>query len=501
MERWVPLFNIFLHSPTPETDASRWLQESFNAASAAPITTASFLSLLAEPQTAIISGSSSSSPMNPQTKRIMFMQTLPSSVQSRILSFLAFEHRRFSAGDLSKLARGILSSDGGTDFWVERAARHLFDVVSQSNCSRVLNSSSNSVEEGARNEFEHVPGWLGSMLGGKGTVFPWLPVSVEDCKAGCLVGSYDDDNDDSFINLSSQGEEDMVAVVNDVEVVNAVTDEDVPLDPEIRAIAEDLRVQFLNFESTSRTVALANEIRGLCLNERANSLAIFALIEPWRGDDETTSILISNLTDKIEEDELSWPSQVLCSFVLPKFMFSEDPASRLLLTSVIEFCKLHQRAAEYGLVLPLILRKDGITNNIGDITSRVIRECLHPAHVTALCQKLFCSRKEERRFMCLPCHRCFISDELVWTEWTFVLLQNILNHNVHFTQDCVDEIVSRVEELSERFSESLKFGNFLLCLVTKCSSSLVSHKLALINAVGRTDTLVTKPVLSKLSSL
>lgn len=69
MESWVPLFNIFLNSPTPETDASRWLQESFNAASAVPITTASFLSLLTEPRAAIVSDSSSCSAKKSETKR------------------------------------------------------------------------------------------------------------------------------------------------------------------------------------------------------------------------------------------------------------------------------------------------------------------------------------------------------------------------------------------------------------------------------------------------
>ena len=48
MEAWVPLFNIFLNSPTPETEASLWLEQS-SSSSSVPITTTSFLSLLAEP--------------------------------------------------------------------------------------------------------------------------------------------------------------------------------------------------------------------------------------------------------------------------------------------------------------------------------------------------------------------------------------------------------------------------------------------------------------------
>ncbi|XP_065849934.1 uncharacterized protein [Euphorbia lathyris] len=86
MEQWIPLFDIFLKSLTPETEESLWLQQSFNASSTTPITTASFLSLLTKPIDVIISNTSPSS-----TKRIMFIQTLPGMVQSRNLPFLALE--------------------------------------------------------------------------------------------------------------------------------------------------------------------------------------------------------------------------------------------------------------------------------------------------------------------------------------------------------------------------------------------------------------------------
>lgn len=431
------------------------------------------------------------------------MQTLPSAVQSRILSFLAFEHQRFSARDLMMLARGILGSGGGTDFWVERAACHLFDVLSQSNrCYHVLNFTLDSNEVRRRDEFESVPRWLKNTLGDTGMVFPWLPVTVAEFNSRGSVGSFDNDTDDDFVDLSSQVEEDFMNGISEhVQEVDTNTAADDPLDHETQAIVKDLRIQVLSFESTNRTMELATKICEFCLEKGDKSLAILAGIEPWKADDETTSILISNITDGIKEDEVSWPGQVLCSFVLPKVLFLENPASRVLLNSIIEFCKLHQTAAEYGLVLPLILRKEGINNHISDVISRVIRECLHPAHVTAFCRKLFCRRNNEKRFLCLPCHRCFISDELVWTESTFILLHNILNYKVHLMQDCIDEIISQIQKLPERFSKSLKFGNFLLCLVTKCSSALVSHKLALTNAVECTDTLMTRAVLSKLSSL
>ncbi|KAM3199972.1 hypothetical protein P3L10_032332 [Capsicum annuum] len=90
MECWVPLFQIFLNSPCPETEASPWLQQSFNQPGPTAISTTSFLSLLTRP-TEIDSCSSSSSPF--PTKRVMWIQTLPNAVQARILSFLIYDRR------------------------------------------------------------------------------------------------------------------------------------------------------------------------------------------------------------------------------------------------------------------------------------------------------------------------------------------------------------------------------------------------------------------------
>jgi len=173
----------------------------------------------------------------------------------------------------------------------------------------------------------------------------------------------------------------------------------------------------------------------------------------------------------------------------------------VLVAAITEYCKLHQKAAVYALLFPLIFRREGINNPICDVITRIIRECLHPAHVSAFCQKLFCGEKDVRRVICLPCHQHLLSNELVWTESLFNLFQIILNHNVHLTQDSIDHIVYQAQQLAVNFSKSLKFGNFLLCLVTKCSPLLKSHKLLLIEAVEKTSTLVTKSILSKLANL
>ncbi|XP_039046475.1 uncharacterized protein LOC120186637 [Hibiscus syriacus] len=270
----------------------------------------------------------------------------------------------------------------------------------------------------------------------------------------------------------------------------------VTLEPKIESMAISLRDRVLNYESSFKTVALANEIRQLCSDKRSDPFQVLSLVEPWGTEDETASVLISHLSSG-DEDELAWPSQVLCSIVLPRFLVLAEPVSRLLLTSTIEYCKFHQRAAVHGLLFPLALRKEGINTPICDVITRILKECLHPAHVSAFCRMLLCGGEEERSFVLLPCHEFLFSNEFVWTDSLFNLLHNILNHNVHLTQDSVDRLVYHVRQMAETFSKSLKFGNFLLCLVTKCSSMLKSHKDLLTEAVESTDTLVTRSILSK----
>ncbi|KAG6723421.1 hypothetical protein I3842_03G206500 [Carya illinoinensis] len=499
MESWVPLFEIFLKSPAPETEASQWLHQAFNASSSStPVTTTAFLSLLTKPSDAIVGeGSSSPTPSSlPCMKRVMFIETLPSMVQARVLSFLAYERQRFCARDLSMLARNVLSLNQELDFWVKRAARNLLEVLSDTKYEWISGLSLDSGEEGVDEEFESVPGWLKEAAGANDVFLPWLPISPDKLNSKTFLGSSEDSQDFSKHN-GEEGEEELNAVMEEMEVDRPTN---VPVGSEIQEKARSLKARALNFESSSKTVGLANEIRQLCLDKGRDSFVVLGLIEPWLADDETASVLISHLTNGSGE-ELSWPSQVLCSVILPKFLFLEEPACRVLVAAITEYCKLHQKAAVYAFLFPLVLRSEGINNHICDVIARIIRECLHPVHVSAFCQKLLCGDKDERRVICLPCHQHLISNELVWTESLFNLFQIILNHNVHLTQDSADHIVYQVQQLAVHFSKSLKFGNFLLCLVTKCSPLLKSHKLSLVDAVEQTSTLVTKSILSKLAHL
>ncbi|KAI9192076.1 hypothetical protein LWI28_018020 [Acer negundo] len=492
MESWVPLLDIFLNNPTPETEASLWLQQSFSATSSSssiPITTSSFIGLLTKPCNVTVDDSSSSSLT---TKTVMLIRTLPDFVQSRILSFLVFENKRFCARDLCGLARDVLGGGGEVDFWVKRAACNLLDAMSESNHERI--SEKQEVDE----EFESLPGWLKNSVSSHSDLFlPWLPISQDELSSRTAFVACENENDeDSLGEVGESVEKELNEVVDEIEVdcgTNA------HIEREIEDMAVSLRARIMNFESSFKTAGLANEMRQLCLEKVGDSFTVLGLIEPWKTDDETASVLITHFSNA-SEDELAWPSQILCSVVLPKLLVLEEPASRVLVSATMEYCKIHQKAAVYALLLPLILRREGINNPICDVITRILRECLHPAHVSAFCQKLLCGGEDEKRFICLPCHRSLICSELVWTESLFTLYQNILNHNVHLTLDSVNHIVYQVEKLAERFSKSLKFGNFLLCLVTKCAPLLKSHKLLLIQTVGHTNTIVTKSILSKLNT-
>ncbi|KAM1361293.1 hypothetical protein COP2_027113 [Malus domestica] len=496
MEQWVPLFDIFLTSPTPESEASAWLNQSFSASSssATPISTGSFLSLLMKPLDSIVADDSlpSSSAWPPSTNRVMFIQTLPNMVQSRILSFLGLERQRFCGRDLARLARTVLDGSQQLDFWVQRAARNLLDGMSDSSYEWISGLSLEFEED----EFESLPGCLKDSGAFGELVLPWLPVSPEELNSRTVTGN-SENNDES----SSQVEEDEDVDMNDVlEEMNIDDPISVHLEPEIQKMAVSLKAQVADFQSTSKTVGLANEIRKLCLDKRGDSLTILDQIEPWLADDETASILLSHLTSRSEE-ELTWASQVLCSVILPKLLVLEEPASRVLVTATVEYCKLHQRACEYALLFPLILRRDGINNPICDVITRIIKESLHLAHASYFCQKLLCGEKDERRVICLPCHRYLITNKMVWTESLFTLLQSILNHNVHLTQSSVDHIVYQAQQLAEIFSNSLKFGNFLLCLVNKCSPFLKPHKLTLTEVVEQNKTFLARSILGKLAGL
>ncbi|KAL7093745.1 hypothetical protein ACP275_11G059100 [Erythranthe tilingii] len=493
MEDWIPLFKIFLNSPCPESDASQWLQTNFNPSSNTnSISTTSLLSLLTR-----ISDANSDDPSSLQKKRVMWVQTLPNVVQARILSFLVYDNQRFCRNDLCGLARTVLTQGKNLDFWVKKAAEQLLDSVSLSDYRWLSCLNLDSEEENADGEFYSIPDWLSDAAKDNEPVLPWLPISPDELIAERPSFGSVCNEDDLIVNGNESSEKqefDEVMLEFDVGERNF----DNPVDVEVEKTAISIKSRLHNLESTSKAVELANEIRELYIRCRKKySLPVLNLIEPWSANDEISAVLMS----RFSVDDLSWHSHVLCSIALPKFLILNGPCSRVLLSATIEYCKAHHKAAEYALLLPLILRSEGVNSHICDVITRIVKECMHTAHVSAFCQKVLCEDKDAKRFVCLPCHQCLISDELVWTESLFGLWRNILNHDVRLVQDSVDRLVDRVCEFGDRYSKSLKFGNFVLCLVSKCGPFLKRHKVLLTEVVEKTDTVVTKSILSKLSAL
>ncbi|CAH9143399.1 unnamed protein product [Cuscuta epithymum] len=486
MESWVPLFNIFLNSTCPETDASLWLQQSFKLASPS-ISTTSFISLLT--RNIDVNIVDPPSPSN-HTKSVMWIRTLPDAVQARILSFLSYESGKFRKRDLCSLAEKTLRDGLELDFWVKSAAQQLLDVVSDSKCER---ASCSELED----EFGSLPAWLKDVAGKSDKVLPWLPISRNELISRMQFSS-SSENDDLVVEIEEDKEDNLDEVMEEGSVSSS--EDDASLDPGVEKMAACLKLKILNSESTFHTIEMAREIQRLTKGGGNDALAILSLIEPWKADDETVSILISHLVGE-KEDEHVWSSFILCSFVLPKLLELHEPASRVLITAIVEYCKVYQKAAEYALLLPLMLKNGGINNPICDVITRIVKECLHPGQASSLCQRLICEQEVDPKLICLPCHQCLIGSEMVWTESLFVLMQNILNHDIPLTQDSVDRLVYCACECARKFSKSLKFCNFLLCLVNKCGPLLKTQKVALMDAVSHTSTLVTKSILSKLSSL
>ena len=160
----------------------------------------------------------------------MFIETLPGMVQSRILSFLALENKRFNGKELSKLARNLLSGSQELDFWVKRAARNLLDALSESSVNEWISGFSlDSGEETSGEEFESLPDWLKDMAADNDPLLSWLPLSVADFVPRFC--DYSLENDESlFGQVEENGENDLKEVGEEIEMDQALN---VPLEPEI----------------------------------------------------------------------------------------------------------------------------------------------------------------------------------------------------------------------------------------------------------------------------
>lgn len=221
----------------------------------------------------------------------MWIQTLPNAVQARILSFLLYDSRRFCESDLRQLAETMLKECKELDFWVKRAAHQLLDVVSRSNHEWLTSLNLDSEEELVDDEFSSLPNWLKDAANDSDLMLPWLPISQKQFNLAMQFSSCGE-NDDPL----SEFEEGKRQLMDDVmeEVDEVIEEVDDYLNPQVEEMAGRLKDRLLSLQSTAKAVELAGEIRQLCTGG-GKSLAVLSIIEPWRADDETAAVLMSNL--------------------------------------------------------------------------------------------------------------------------------------------------------------------------------------------------------------
>jgi hypothetical protein len=262
-----------------------------------------------------------------------------------------------------------------------------------------------------------------------------------------------------------------------------------------RALA--LQKDIVTVESILDAQRVAKDLQALCI-ESQNAEAVLSLVQPWEADDDTLRVLLSNLV--IEEDRMhgKGPALVLCSVGLPKLLELQRPASSALLSAVLDLCKRHPTAAVEAVLFPLVLRKGGLNAPQCEALTHVVQDCMHPMLVTASCHRLLSGKELERRPICMLQHYENIGSRLVWTESLFTLFYNILNKDVCLTPSTTGELISVIHERASGFSRSLKFGNFLLCFVSKCWHECEVQRDLLERAAEGTNTVLTKATLAKL---
>lgn len=477
----------------------------------------------------------------------MWIQTLPSAMQSSILTFLSLEHGRFRKKDLQVLAQNLKATPD-LDFWVRRAAENLFQTVFGHKASAFSPDLVYSGQD--MDDYNALPEWLEDCQKGSDSLFPWFPIVSDDGQtlandareSSKQQGEYQTteipiENPELSRNVDLEtipcsaevqepaggSVEDFRYVVDDAseiqhatscisveaensEVVTSVNVEmmdqdgissEAVLDPKVYVQLTSLRHALLNFDFTSSIPSIAEKIRALCTIVELRE--VVTVIKPWEADDEVTLQLVETLMK--EQEGYDWSSEMLSSLILPKLLSLKKPASRILVNAVLQAGKVHQRATVDALLLPLILNKEGLNVVVCEVLNRIIKDCLHADHVSSFFQKLPFEDHQRGSVVCLPCHQCQISQYLVWTEPVFTFFQNILNHQMPLTQEAIDNIVLALDDVAGEFSKSLKFGNFLLCLVNKYASLLKHHKALLGRVTERTNTFMTKSILSKLARL
>ncbi|CAN6201280.1 unnamed protein product [Urochloa humidicola] len=482
MEQWLPLFRHLLASPAANAAAFSSFPASGDFPSSPP-PAAALLRIILSPVSTL--PASASDP----TGAILF-QTLPPFLQSQALSFLASSAGLLDPHLLRSLAAGVLSAPPGRyGFWARRGARHLLDGLPED--EGVPGVASDEFVDG----FHDPPPWLKEAAAQARPVLPWLPL---DCRSVMQSGTHGRGAGDS---LDGIGLDTLVLAQNeDVEMHEAgyvPPPQAPPLGESVAQRALALQKEIVTVESSLLAQQVVKDLQDLCVESR-NAVAVLSLVHPWEADDDTLRVLLSNLV--IQEDGVhgGGPALVLCSVFLPQLLELQRPPSSVLLSAALDLCKRHPAAALVAVLFPLVLRKGGLNVPQCDVLTRIVKECMHPLHVSAFSHRLLSGEDQERKPLCMPQHHESVGTHLVWTESLFTLFYIILCQDICLTPSTIVELISVIDERASEFSRSLKFGNFLKCFVSKCWHQCKNQRVLLERAAERTNTFLTKAILVKL---
>lgn len=349
------------------------------------------------------------------------------------------------------------------------------------------------VSEGFIEEFHEPPRWLKEEAERARPVLPWLPIDCRSVTASSTLGGGD--------CLDGSGLESFVLEQDDdplLQEAGCVPPHPAPpLGSLFVQRALSLQKEIVMAESVLEAQQAAKSLQDICV-ESGNAEAVLSLVRPWEANDDTVRVLLSNIV--LHEDGIhsKGPSLVLCSLVLPKLLGLQRAASSVLLSAALGVCKHDPAAALEAILLPLVLRKEGLNVPQCDVLTQIVKDCMHPLHVTAFCHRLLSGEERERRPVCMPEHRENIGGDLIWTESLFALFYSILSQDICLTPCAIRKLVSVIDEMAIKFSRSLKFSNFLLCFIGKCWHECENHRALLERAAETTNTFLTKAILVKL---
>ncbi|WVZ79645.1 hypothetical protein U9M48_027201 [Paspalum notatum var. saurae] len=480
MEQWLPLFDHLLACPAANAAAFSSTPSS-GACPSEPAPAPALLRLLLSPAPTL--------PSSDGTADTTLFQVLPPFLQSQALSFLSSSAGLLDPHLARALAARVLSAPPGRyGFWARRGARHLLDGLPEEE-EGVPGVASDEVFEG----FREPPTWLKEAAARARPVLPWLPVDGRSVMgSGARAGRGGADGLDEIGLETLALDRDVDVDIREAERV-LLPPQAPPLGDSIVQRALAVQKEIMAVESVLAAQRVVKVLQDLCVESR-NAAAVLSLVQPWEADDDTLRVLLSNLV--LEED--GGPALVLCSVFLPQLLELQRPASSVLVSAALDLCKRHPAAALEAVLLPLVLRKSGLNVPQCDVLTRIVKECMHPLHVTAFCHRMLSGEEQERKPVCMPQHRENVGAHLVWTESLFALFYSILSQDICLTPSTVDELICVIDERASEFSRSLKFSNFLLCFVSKCWRECKNQRVLLERAAERTNTFLTKAIMVKL---